>query len=349
VNLEKKLRRTTMRRKCITLMEQLVTKMKRRCFTLVELLVVIGIIAVLMGILLPALSAVRRTANRVVCGSNLSGIGKAMLLYANDYEGDFPRGGGSRSVWGVNGSIEDWINQNGDQYGTDTSGNVVTITCSLYLLIKWEDVTPAQFVCRGDVGTKEFKLSEADNLPTTIDDVTDVWDFGSDMSPATKLWPGQYNSYSYHDPYEDTKITKSFSLGSYSDPASPLMADRNPYLDKNAATYIDGKTPAEGKAPTWETSPPPEHYADPDKTGNSAAHREGQNVLFNDSHVRFEKTPNVGISKDNIWKCWISTTPPTTPRDRELGIVPYTALKKDGDKAPCSDVDAYLVSEQNNR
>ncbi len=67
--------------------------MRKKCFTLVELLVVIGIIAVLMSILLPALSAVKRTAHRVVCGSNLSGIGKAMILYANEYGGEYPRAG----------------------------------------------------------------------------------------------------------------------------------------------------------------------------------------------------------------------------------------------------------------
>jgi hypothetical protein len=211
-------------------------------------------------------------------------------------------------------------------------------------LIKWEDVTPSQFFCRSDSGTKEFKLSEATSLPAAIDDVTDVWDFGDNTD--TVLFPGRYNSYAYHDPYENTGISQSFPLGSYSDPASPLMADRNPYLDKNADIYRDGKTTGE-KAPKWETTPAPGHYYDPDKTGNSAAHREGQNVLFNDSHVGFERTPNVGISKDNIWKCWTSTTPPLTAELRELGISPYTALKKNGDKAPYSEVDAYLVSESN--
>jgi type II secretory pathway pseudopilin PulG len=323
--------------------------MRRKCFTLVELLVVIGIIAVLMGILLPALSAVKRTAQRVVCGSNLSGIGKALLLYANDQEGDFPRGGGSASVWATDGKISDWKNQDGDQYGTPP-GRSATITCSLYLLIKYADVTPAQFVCRGDVGTKEFKLSDVPKLEATIDDVSDVWDFGDTTAMGASNFPGNRNSYSYHDPYENTKISprQSYPLGSYSDPASPLMADRNPYLDKNAAIYIDGKNPDE-KKPFWEATPTPPHYADPDKTGNSAAHqRDGQNILFNDSHVGWEKYPNVGVSKDNIWKCWTSTTPPATTELRELGTVPYTPIPRpNGTGAPYSDKDAYLVSESN--
>ena len=67
-----------------------VMQAKKAGFTLIELLVVIAIIALLMGILMPAMSRVRESAKRAVCSSQVKQIGVAMAAYASDNESSMP-------------------------------------------------------------------------------------------------------------------------------------------------------------------------------------------------------------------------------------------------------------------
>lgn len=62
----------------------------RRGFSLIELLVVISIVAILVGIMLPALAVVRAKATQTACASNLHQIGLALEMYAGDFKDMFP-------------------------------------------------------------------------------------------------------------------------------------------------------------------------------------------------------------------------------------------------------------------
>ena len=191
--------------------------MKRQGFTLIELLVVIAIIALLMGIQMPALARVRELAQRVVCGTNLAGLTKAMTVYAGDTEGGrFPRAGLPNTILGTT------ANPTGATIAAAFNTGRASVAASLYLLVKRDYTTPKQYVCKSDTDATEWKIGQ--EYPGF--DYVDVWDFGAS--------PGDNVSYAYHWPYVmSTSNPQSFALTGASDPGLAVIADRSP---KAAAT-----------------------------------------------------------------------------------------------------------------
>ncbi len=82
------------------------TTRTKRGFTLIELLVVIAIIAVLLAILMPAMSKIKEIARETACKSNLKNVGLAVAMYLDDYERKIPDTGSSnRHRWFENDDV----------------------------------------------------------------------------------------------------------------------------------------------------------------------------------------------------------------------------------------------------
>ena len=237
-------------------------------------------------------------SSRRTCGTNLSGIGKAMLLYSNDYEDRFPLAGGTGTTWGA--SLRDWAAQDrSDAFGLspDGTGGQATIGSSLYLLIRYLEVTPKSFVCKGDRRTSPFDPGEyiADHQGLAA-----LWDFGPN--------PNRHCSYSYDMPYGRSRLTVS------SEPSAAVAADRNPWIDGPAWRATDFSKFRSGGTEKQR------------RMGNAIAHGlQGQNVMFLDTHVEFMKRPDCILGDDNIYTSWDGQdrnrgTPP------KLGVVPADRL-----------------------
>ena len=149
---------------------------KSKNLTFVEVVTVVLVCLFLMAVVVPAFQIPRSDAMRMTCLKNLSEIGRAMLVYANDYDDEFPRAGGRNSVWGRFTPM--WLADNRfTAYGlsADGSGGMATITSSFYLLVKYLELMPKSFVCPGDAGITEFNHVD---YGAGDRELIELWDFG---------------------------------------------------------------------------------------------------------------------------------------------------------------------------
>ena len=167
------------------------SKLKRRGFTLVELLVVIGIIALLISILLPALSKARKQANTVKCLANMKQFGTAIVMYTNEWKGVMPYSGwndfpGNGNYGGGKGNAGGWPN-----WLFDASSKITPPVVSLF---NFKDVKNGAFYAY---------LNGADALYRCIQDAG-PWQPQFSQFVSSYVMSGATNNFSFGTVYKVT-------------------------------------------------------------------------------------------------------------------------------------------------
>jgi prepilin-type N-terminal cleavage/methylation domain-containing protein/prepilin-type processing-associated H-X9-DG protein len=276
---------------------------KKKAFTLIELLVVVAIIALLISILLPSLARAREITKRAVCASNQRGIGQGHKVYANDNEDWYPISRYRLSTaTGISNDTSvtfiTHLSRNLEDPTTSQSETSVHPSRSLFLLVTNGTCSAKQFICPSS-GDSEDDLRNRSNASNIVASQPGVNRFDFRGYP--------YLSYGYQLPF-GTKGQPNENL----DPRVIVGADKGPWYE-NGSDGGDGNTldgPRQGITEGGDfkiagvTQGKDILALDNERWRpyNSRNHNgEGQNCLYMDGHVEFEKKPIVGVNSENIY------------------------------------------------
>jgi prepilin-type N-terminal cleavage/methylation domain-containing protein len=252
---------------------------KKNAFTLMELLVVIAIIALLVAILLPSLKRAKELAKRTSCGMNLHSIGQQVHLYATRHNAMLPSAPGFKRDCRRIGLCH---NLHFDFMKAYPLSN----TRSWFLLLKegFSDKL-GYWRCPSDTFVTDEEWRYVDH-----------WDFkppDDDKSPIS--YSMQQNKYKGSQSGQANYDGLSHSVDEPGNLA--IGADHNGLLDYNGIKTKAGYRYADyvRNSVVLEDSP----------KMNSVNHgRDGQKVLFMDSHVEWTSSALCGPDGDNIWTYW---------------------------------------------
>jgi type II secretory pathway pseudopilin PulG len=240
----------------------------RAAFSLIELLVIVAIVVILFSIFVPYAMKMREASRRGQCADNLRTIAFALSQYAALRSGpsghDYPRVAFDPTRPGYA------VCTGADSPSPFAPGTTVApndVTASLWLLARTGLAEPYRFVC-----------------PSTGDTPDPMSTAGQRMRPAERsnFTSLRHLSYSYCSPFS---TASGFQLNDVLPPDFAVVADKNPGIG-------DG---ADVTAPAY--SDPPLQLARANSTNHN---RSGQNVLYGDYHVQFQKTPYCGVGQE--WK-----------------------------------------------
>jgi len=241
----------------------------------------------LVGFIFGLIGDVEYHGHRPQCASNLRGLANTLKLYAQSYDDQYPAIGRGKKTDGTPG----------DPDSIDTQG-------SLWLMVYTGKIPPEALICPQDKAARAFKgtvgwtTKTADGYswepgPSSLKcPFPEVGDNGfPKVGGGHRSW-----SYSYQIPNGEQGLGNPGTPNEKNNTKFAIMADRAPFRDDLLIPPNSVKNQVTGQA--WLNGLP----ASDKVRVNSPNHQgDGQNVLYQDGHVKFQLNPWCGINDDNIY------------------------------------------------